>query len=90
MDHELAFHKVDRLEPGQELYTLALCGRGELPQLRGAAVAAAVDEAHELARRLVEAERTAEKWHGEYKRAEDVYGSLSVPCCRSTARCGGV
>ena len=70
LDHELAFHKLTGLEPGQELYTLALCGRGELPQLRGAAVAATVDEAHELARRAVEAERTAEMWHGEYKRAE--------------------
>ena len=71
LDHGLAFHKLTGLEPGKELYTLALCGRGELPQLRGAAVAATVDEAHELARRAVEAERTAEMWHGEYKRAEE-------------------
>ena len=80
LDHELAFHKLTGVEPGQELYTLALCGRGELPQLRGAAVAAAVDEAHELARRAVEAERTAEMWHGEYKRAEDVYKESDVLC----------
>ena len=71
LDHEIAFHKLTGLEPGQELYTLALCGRDELPQLRGAVVAATVDEAHELARRAVEAERTAEMWHGEYRRAEE-------------------
>ena len=68
-----AFRKLAGVEPGEELYTLALCGYGDLPRLRGAAVTAGVDEAHELARRLVEAERTAEKWHTEYKRAEDVY-----------------
>jgi ubiquinone/menaquinone biosynthesis C-methylase UbiE len=71
--HELALHKLVGVEPGAELYTLAVCGGGELPRLRGAAVAASVDEAHELARRLVEAERTAEMWHAEFKRAEDVY-----------------
>ena len=67
------FRKVAGVEPGQELYTLALCGYGDLPELRGGAVTAGVDEAHELARRLVEAERTAEMWHAEYKRAEDAY-----------------
>ena len=72
-EHELPFRKVAGVEPGQELYTLALCGDGDLPELRGGAVTAGVDEAHELARRLVEAERTAEMWHTEYKRAEDGY-----------------
>ena len=70
--HELAFHKVAGVEPGDELYTVALCGSGELPRLRGAAVAAGVDEAHQLARRLVEAERTAEAWHQEYEAAKNV------------------
>jgi SAM-dependent methyltransferase len=69
-EHELAFHKLTGVEPGSELYTLALCGRGELPRLRGAAVAATVDEAHALARRALEAERTSEMWHAEYRRAE--------------------
>ena len=32
---------------------------------------APVDEAHELAARLVEAERTAELWHAEYAKAEE-------------------
>jgi SAM-dependent methyltransferase len=69
-DHDLAFRKVVGVEPGGELYTLALCGRGELPRVRGALVAAGVDEAHELARRVVDAERTAKMWHGKYERAD--------------------
>ncbi len=72
-EHDVAFHKLVGVASGAELYTLALCGHGELPSVRGAAVAATVDESHELARRLVEAERTAEKWHAEFKRAEEVY-----------------
>jgi ubiquinone/menaquinone biosynthesis C-methylase UbiE len=78
-DHEIEFRKLVGVEPGSELYTLALCGRGELPRLRGAVVAASLDEAHELARRTVDAERTAGAWHAEFKRSEralrDVYES---------------
>ncbi len=69
-DLDLDFRKVVALEPGGELYTVALCGHGELPVVRGTAVASTVDEAHELARRAVEAERAAETWHTEYQRAE--------------------
>jgi SAM-dependent methyltransferase len=68
-DHEVEFRKLVGIHPGSELYTLALCGRGELPRLRGAAVAATVDEAHELATRAVQAERTARMWHEEYEKA---------------------
>jgi SAM-dependent methyltransferase len=79
-DHDLVFRKVAGVEPGGELYTVVLCGRGELPRVKGAAVAAGVDEAHELARRVVDAERTAEMWHAEYERAEQtllqVYASV--------------
>ena len=65
LDVELA--KVAAIEPGAELYTLGLCGTGELPRLQPVGVIAGVDEAHLLAERLVEAERTAERWHGEYQ-----------------------
>ena len=89
MTTTLPFRKVAGVEPGEELYTLALCGYGDLPRLRGAAVTAGVDEAHELARRLVEAERTAEKWHAEYKRAEDVYKAVRA-CPAAGLRLGVV
>jgi ubiquinone/menaquinone biosynthesis C-methylase UbiE len=70
-DLEIEVRKLIRLAPGGELYTIALCGDGDLPRMRGAAVAAGMDEAHDLARRTVEAERTAEMWHGEYTKAVD-------------------
>jgi SAM-dependent methyltransferase len=86
-DHQLEFRKLAAVMPGAELYTIALCGTEALPRLRPVAVAAAVDEAQELARRAVDAERTAEMWHAEYQKAEaayktaeralfDVYGSV--------------
>jgi SAM-dependent methyltransferase len=87
LDHDLVFTKLAGMSPGHELYTIALCGRDALPRVRGAAVAAGLHEAHDLAQRTVEAERTAEEWHAEhmrtldsYKEAEralnDVYGSV--------------
>ena len=66
------FGKLTGIEPGGELYTVALCGNGRLPSVRPVVVAAGIDEAHELARRLVDAEQTAEKWHREYEGAKDV------------------
>ena len=69
-DLDVEFRKLVGIQPGGELYTVALCGHTAMPSVQGAAVAATVDEAHELARRAVEAERTAEMWHGEYKKAE--------------------
>jgi SAM-dependent methyltransferase len=77
---EAELRKVAGIEAGGELYTVALCGSRELPALRPTGVVASVDEAHKLARRLVAAERTAERWHDEYRRAEqslaDAYGSV--------------
>lgn len=70
LDHQVEFRKVTGIEPGHELYTLALCGNTAPPPLRPAAVGATLDEAHELARRLVEAERTVAMWHGEYERGQ--------------------
>jgi SAM-dependent methyltransferase len=70
--HRLAMAKIIGLEAGRELYTIALCSEGQLPSLNPVGVAASVDEAQELARRLVEVERTAAKWHGEYQQAEAV------------------
>jgi O-antigen biosynthesis protein len=73
---DVELRKVAGIEPGGELYTLALCGTGELPPLRPTGVLAAVDEAHHLAERLVEAERTAQRWHGEYLTLVGVYDSV--------------
>jgi SAM-dependent methyltransferase len=78
--YDLELAKVAGIDPGGELYTLALCGSRDLPSLRPVGVASGVDESHRLAERLAEAERTAERWHSEYRRAEqtliDVYGSV--------------
>jgi SAM-dependent methyltransferase len=66
-------YKLVGIEPGGELYTVAICGSGPVSEeLHGVAVAASVDEAHELAERIVERERTAEMWHAEYRRATDL------------------
>jgi SAM-dependent methyltransferase len=63
------FHKLVALQPGEELYTIAICAEAPLSErLRGVAVAASLDEAHELARRAVDAERTAHRWHDEYQK----------------------
>ena len=68
---DLDVRKTVAREPGHELYTLALCGEGTDAALRQVAVAAGTDEAHSLARRLVECEDTARTWHAEYEKAED-------------------
>jgi SAM-dependent methyltransferase len=73
---EIELRKVAGIEPGGELYTVALCGFGDLPRLRPEGVVAGVDEAHRLAERLVEAERTAERWHSEYQTLVGVYDSV--------------
>jgi SAM-dependent methyltransferase len=70
--HPLEVAKVVGLEPGGELYTIAVCGEGEVPSLDPVGVAASVDESQELAQRTVEAERTAANWHAEYKQAESL------------------
>lgn len=71
--HPLELRKTVGIAPGEELYTLAICTvSGEIPQLGPLGVAAAPDEAHELARRLVDAEGAARQWHDEYKRATNL------------------
>jgi SAM-dependent methyltransferase len=68
--HPLELRKTGGIRPGQELYTLALCTMsGRVPPLSALGVAATVDEAHELARRLRAAEDEAARWHGEWTEA---------------------
>lgn len=69
---ELDVRKTVALEPGHELYTLALCGDRTDVALGQVAVAAGTDEAHSLAQRLVSAEHTAASWLAEYQRAEEI------------------
>jgi SAM-dependent methyltransferase len=67
---ELDLHltKVRAADPGDELYLLALCGDGDVDvDLEAVGVVAGTDEAHELARQLVEAQRTATQWHERYQ-----------------------
>jgi SAM-dependent methyltransferase len=65
---DLRLTKVRGVAPGDELYLLALCGRGGVEvDLQAEAVMAGTDEAHELARRLVEAQGTAAQWHDRYQ-----------------------
>lgn len=67
---ELDVRKTVAREPGQELYTLALCGEGTDVAVGEVAVAAGTDEAHRLAQRLVAAEETASRWHAQCMQAE--------------------
>jgi SAM-dependent methyltransferase len=64
--HEASLYKLAGIEPGGELYSVAICGRGPIPALRPVVVTAGTDEAHRLAVRLESAERTAKRWHGRY------------------------
>ena len=68
--HDLDFYKLRSIQPGGELYTVALCGKANVETVRTVAVAAGTDEAHRLAERLAAAEETAEMWHREYRKAE--------------------
>jgi SAM-dependent methyltransferase len=63
--------KVRAVEPGDELYLVAVCGREPDVRLRAVGVMAGVDEAHALAARLVDAERTAGKWHDAFQESQD-------------------
>ena len=67
---DIEVRKTVGLEPGKELYTLALCGEDTDVAVDQIAVAAGTDEAHSLAQRLGAAEDTARLWHDEYKKAE--------------------
>lgn len=68
---EVDVRKTVARAPGQELYTLALCGSATDVALGQVGVAAETDEAHRLAERLVAAEQTASHWHAEYERAKE-------------------
>jgi hypothetical protein len=68
---DLDFYKLKGVQPGGELYAVALCGDVPVEPLRTVAVAAGTDEAHRLASRLTSAEETAELWHQEYRKAEE-------------------
>ena len=59
--------KVRALEPGNELYIVALCGEEVDMPLGHVGVMAGTDEAHELADRLAEAQRTATRWHDAFQ-----------------------
>ena len=70
---EVDLRKLAGVDQGAELYTVAVCGAREAQiSTGGVMVTASVDESHQLARRLLEAERTAHSWHDEYKEAERV------------------
>jgi SAM-dependent methyltransferase len=64
--HEVDLFKVAAVEPGGELYSVALCaGSPPAAELRSVAVVATLDESHALATRLGDAEQTARHWHDE-------------------------
>jgi SAM-dependent methyltransferase len=72
---DLESRKVAGVEPGRELYTLALCGPAGLPALPAdVAVLSDVYEAHELAHRAAEAERILRDWHERATEAERLVG----------------
>jgi hypothetical protein len=72
---DLEARKVAGVEPGRELYTLALCGPPGLPVLQAdVAVLSDVYEAHDLAHRASEAERILRNWHERATEAERLVG----------------
>ena len=71
---DLEFRKVAGVEPGRELYTVAVCGAGaDLAAIDEVAVAAGVYEAHELAHRLADAVRTQRHWREESEHVNAEY-----------------
>jgi O-antigen biosynthesis protein len=73
-DHELELvaRKTVGVDPGRELYTLALCGPSPLPALEAnVAVLAGVYEAHQLADRTRAAERGQREWEARATEAAD-------------------
>jgi SAM-dependent methyltransferase len=70
---ELDTRKLASVEPGRELYTLALCGPSGLPALEAdVAVLSGIYEAHHLANALREAERILGQWHARATAAERI------------------
>lgn len=66
------FTKLTGIVPGDELYTVALCGTGRIAAPPPMVVGADLDESHQLATRVVSAEREAERWHEEYVTARGI------------------
>jgi 2-polyprenyl-3-methyl-5-hydroxy-6-metoxy-1,4-benzoquinol methylase len=65
--------KVFGVPPGRELYTLALCGQGVVPELdANVAVLSDVYEAHQIAQRATQAERNQRDWQARATEAERV------------------
>jgi len=67
---ELDLYKLAGIEPGGELYTVAICGPRPPVPPRDVAVAGDVHEAHELAQRVLGADRTAREWRARAGTAE--------------------
>ena len=64
--HEVDLYRLAGIRSGGELYTVAICGAAPHEPLRPVTVLAAVDEAHRLAVRLKDAEKTGAHWHRKY------------------------
>lgn len=62
--------KVRAVEPGGELYLLALCGEAADVEVEAVGVVAGTDEAHDLARRLADAVKTQERYKEAYEDTE--------------------
>ena len=69
LDAEL--FKVVGAEPGRELYTIGICGDETDVEIGQVVVAAGIDEAHQLARRTVDAERMALVWQGKWEASSE-------------------
>lgn len=78
---ELGLTKVAGVEPGAELYLVALCGEDTDLQLPPTGVVAGTDEAHLLAHRLDDALRTQQKLGQEAREAHARFEEI-----RETAR----
>jgi len=78
--------KVAAVGPGDELYLVAVCGDEVDVGLQSVGVMAGTDEAHELARRLLEAERTATHWYNAHRDAMGVIENkvAAIDSMRST------
>jgi SAM-dependent methyltransferase len=78
---DLAVHKTVGLPPGDQLYTVAVCGTATAKDLLPVAVLAGVDEAHRLSKllddwtaRATEAERLVGEWRTRADEAERLVG----------------
>ena len=76
--HAVELGKVVGIEPGEELYTLALCSSVEPPEVVPLGIAASVDEAHELAQRLRTAEGEVVRWHNAYEKQAAILADLDA------------